>query len=566
MGPIQRISLSLRRGIAMLLGRAFIGTMAWAGYGFPTNNGFGAPPLAKMLPASGGRGRMVNATSYRETIVRTFLDWSPDDLRVAQQLADQGNIIRAADLCERMRGDDRVSSVLRTRVLALLGAPLTFEVSVSGRLRRRALKAAQAEEDWWGMLPDSGLEDLLTWRMLLGVAIGELVWTEPDPANPDGPEIPRIRNGRNVPRVKVWHPRWLRFDFQSRRWLLMTDGGKEIVIRPGDGKWVLLTAGSTRPWSKGLWRGLGVLWLLKEYARDDWSEMNEKFAKGVLVAKSSAGSTTEDRQSLAADLRDMGRDGVIVLPEGFDFSVAQLSATSWETYQAQITLANTSMAITVVGSDLPSESKKGAGTGANLQQSVRQDYLEADANAAEGDLHEQVLQPWAEANFGDADVAPFPCFAVAPPEDRMQLGQALQAFTTGLKNLEDTKYRFVDVGDFEEQFGFNLEEKPEEDIKPPPVAFGGIPGVPGLPPHPVNPALPGTPAAPPAPAPAPAPAAPKSFVEACEDYAFSKRAPLTKAESKALGKLALREAAQAFAGMWQAGGGRRFQSTWRAAA
>jgi hypothetical protein len=213
------------------------------------------------------------------------------------------------------------------------------------------------------------------------------------------------------------------------------------------------------------------------------------------------------------------------------------------------------MAITALGSDLPAESKKGAGTGANLQESVRQDYLEADASAAEGDFHEQVLRPWAAANFGDPDVAPFPRYPVDPPEDRMQLGQALQAFGSGLKTIEDAGWEFKDSNDFEDLFGWALQRKPKEE-KPPVVTmpFGaprlpGVPGAPQLPAGPTLPAAPGTPVAPPSKA---------ALVESFEEYAFQRGASLTKAEVRALGKLPHRQAIEEFASMFKSGGGRRF--------
>src|SRR5262245_51262083 len=110
-------------------------------------------PAPRSMAAAGLLTAGALGATLREPVPRTMLDWAPADLRRAMQWADGGNLTRAADLCDAILTDDRAPSVIRTRVLALTGSDLSFEAAPSGRLRRRALRAAQAEEDWWAMLP-----------------------------------------------------------------------------------------------------------------------------------------------------------------------------------------------------------------------------------------------------------------------------------------------------------------------------------------------------------------------------------------------------------------------------
>ena len=373
---------------------------------------------APLMLGAAAPGQSIPGDTYQEGYYRVVLDWTPQDIRAAVMASSTGYLMLPADLCTAMRGDDRLPAVLSSRVLAVQGAPLTFEAAASGRLRRRALKAAQAEEDFWEMLPETELEDLLSWRRFLGVGLGELVWTETDPADPTGEAvIARIRNGRNVPRLKTWDPRHLRRDMQTGRWYVRTRDGSEVEARPGDGKWVLLTSGGSRPWLRAPWRGVAPLWLAKLYAREDWARQSERYADGSIYVESPDGTDQEERNLLASDINAAGKRPVIVLPSGFKASIMEIKAGAWDTYQAQWDKADRGMAVAILNNDLGTESRASAGVGAKLQGDVREDVKKADAKSDVTELRSQVLCAWAKANFGDPELAPWPVYAVDQSED-----------------------------------------------------------------------------------------------------------------------------------------------------
>src|SRR5438445_4021825 len=244
---------------------------------------------------------------YLEPSFRAFHEWTPTLLRGAELIADGGTLRTAADLCDAMLADDRLLGVLNKRVHGVLGLPLTFEPAQG---RKRPVKALEAGEDWWASFTEEELGDVGKWGTLLGVGVGELEWKD--------------RDGRVVGELKSWHPRHLRFDWQTRQWILRIDGGKEIVITPGDGKWVLYTPhGKKRPWAKGLWRSLSRWWLLKQFAILDWATYSERHGQGVFAATPTGQGSPgrEDRKQLAADLKGIGRATTIALPPGYDLKL-----------------------------------------------------------------------------------------------------------------------------------------------------------------------------------------------------------------------------------------------------
>jgi hypothetical protein len=339
-----------------------------------------------------------------------------------------------------MDGDDRIRACRRARVMAVTAAPLTFEAAESGRLRRRALKAAQAEEDFYDMVPERQGDEICDWQQFLGVGLGELIWVEPDPADPTGKQvIARIRNGRNVPRLKVWNPRNVRKDSETGRWLVMTRDGTEVVATPGDGKWVILDLGGDRPWLKGPWRGVAPLWRVKQGAVNRWAEQGARVAGSMMWVTAPDGIEQDQRDAEALYInKALAVSSTVVAQNGYTAEPKEIKGIAWQTHQARWERCDIAISVAILYGDLSTESKASVGTGANLQEEMIVARDTADARAYETDFREQVLKPWALVNFGDAEVAPWPVRHVEPPEDvRSMVGMWLttaQAMATARKS------------------------------------------------------------------------------------------------------------------------------------
>lgn len=343
---------------------------------------------------------------HREQWGRRLTTWTNTELTAARLLADGGTLSYAAELVDELRADSRVAGVLPQRVNGLLGLPLTFEASGDGRRRGRAVRALEADEDWWQIAPEHELADLQTWGLLLGVGLAELVWGTNE-------------RGRAIPRLKCWDPRALRFEWTTRRWLLRT-ADEEIEILPGVGKWVLYTPyGASRPWAKGLWRALAKWWLLKGFALTDWARHSEMHGSPIRVGVAPEGSQPEDRDNFADDLASLGSDTSLVAPPGYETKLLEAVAKTWEMFPKQIETANAELSILLVGQNLTSDVQGGSFAAAKIHQNVRDDLIRFDAEALSTALNEQVLTWWAEFNFGDARLAPWPSWDTKPPAPPM---------------------------------------------------------------------------------------------------------------------------------------------------
>jgi phage gp29-like protein len=421
-----------------------------AAAGNPTLNGSGA----------GGPDR----SAHREPQPRTQIDWTVSRQRQALRRADAGDMRELASLCDAIMGDDRAPSVLRTRGNALFGAPLTFEASGDGRRKGRVVRAADLEDDFWSMCPEVALGQLKLWGDLLGVGLAELVWVES-----------LDHGGRVLAQLRVWHPGGLRWDWPTRQWFLRVEadangGTREIPITPGDGKWVMYCPyGTSTPWRHGLWRGMGALWLVKDFAQRDFGLHQEVHGLPIRVGMWDGGKLTptpKDRAELAGYLGAVGRDTGIVAGAGLKVELVEAKARTWEMYTAQITLSNTGMSVMAIGTNLPTEVAAGIGTGAYAQNLVRLDYKRADAEAMSTCVHDQILTWWAEYNFGSMALAPWPVWDVEPPADRTAMAAVWKTVAEAYATFKAQGVA-PPIKVIEERFDIPLEMLKPPDVPPP---------------------------------------------------------------------------------------------------
>ena len=383
------------------------------------------PPGVAPPPPSDPFGQVHREGSARVTLPL----WTPDAILAAEVTAAAGNPRLAADLCRQLLGDDRVAGVLNTRVRGLIGLPMVFEASGDRRRARSAVKALEVDEDWWAMFDEADLIEVAKWGILLGLGLGQLTWTV-------GP------SGRLIGKLTPWDPRWLRYDETRRTWVVMTDSGVEVPITPGDGRWVLYAPGGMhRPTDHGAWRPISRWWLLKWYAINDWGRFGEVKAGGIFVGQENAAAVSTgslsplDRQKLAAQLNNLGRDTAVILPKGIDLKLIEATADTWKTFDAQVNASNSGIAVAIAGqntSNLGSSGASGSYATAYVLQDIAGDIVASDNQTLGTCLHDQVLTWWAAINFGDAGLAAWPSWDIEPANDVKAFGDSLKSLGDGI--------------------------------------------------------------------------------------------------------------------------------------
>jgi phage gp29-like protein len=344
-------------------------------------------------------------------------------IRAAERQADAGNFRLAADLCEQMLGDDRIGLGLSKRIQGLLKFDVSFEQGKRGG--SKPVKALDAGEDWYSILPEDEHAEIKRVGLLLGFCPVRLNW------------ILDETSGRQLPCAVAWPVFGTQFDGYD--WSVLVDNiGTRERIQPGDGKWALYTPFSRhRPWARGLWRGLSRWWLLKQYAISDFGEAGaEKPKKVVSETDGDHGEFKEKRRKeLAEEINAMAEAGVIVLPKGFTMQMVEQSANSWQMYEAQIRLADEAIIVAIAWHNLGTLVEGGSFAAASTAVGVELGALSYDNQVDASWAHDEILVHWAEVNFGSREAAPWPARKVELPVDPKAEAETLAAAAPAIAQL-----------------------------------------------------------------------------------------------------------------------------------
>lgn len=442
---------------------------AWARVPMPVISG-----IADRVALAGAVGRR----GIVQLPTRTVAEWTPAQVTAALRQADDGMLERPADLVEAIMGDDRVQGVLSTRTHGLLGLPVQFYGGDAEGEQVRRLEGTKALQgvpaipgDWARMFPESELAQLMAWGLLLGVGLAERV-----------PDESRGIGEGSAPVIVVWHPRWLRHDWMTGRWLLTTAEG-EVEVVPGDGRWILFTPyGGLRPWTQGAWRPIAFAWVLKQFALHDRARHSEVLGSAARVGTVPTGADEDIRRKWLRDLKNLGRDNAMVIEQGYKLELVEATGRTWEIYTAQIEWADRAIAITLAGQFVTTEGTKGFSNG-TIHAEIRHDLIRFTAESLATCLHEQGLRPWAVENYGGgaandnnaaADTAPWARWDTQPPADKLARAQALQALGSAISALDAALAPSgvrVDARELAGEYAVALVELPATGAKAPTIAL-----------------------------------------------------------------------------------------------
>ncbi len=369
--------------------------------------------------------------SSRELWFRpTLVGWSPERVENARQQADTGIMLEVSDLVETMFRDARISGVLSTRTHGLLGLPLDF---VGGdKKASEVLQGAPNGKtgEWYHMHDESELAKLLAWGLVLGVGLAQRI------------ELPRVVGQPHRYRLETWSPRWLtyyHYGSGGSHWKVITQNGQESVI-PGDGDWILFQPyGARRPWAEGLWTKLAFPWLLKHFSMEDRANFSEVLGSPIWIGSTAHGGTEKQRNKFLTQLRGLGKNGKIVLPQGWDLQLREATSAgkTGDVFSQQIKDSNEEITIALAGQVVTTEGTPGFSSG-SIHDEIKSDLIRFDAERLSTCLHQQSLEPWAAINFEGR--APWPQWQTEKPADvtekatgMAQLGDALAKLDSALK-------------------------------------------------------------------------------------------------------------------------------------
>jgi phage gp29-like protein len=331
---------------------------------------------------------------------------------------ESGLFVESSRLADHLLRDADVQQALNQRVLGVMSLP--FDIEPADDSAAAVALADDVERFWNRVAPKAALSDIIRSATMLGFAVAQIVWTYDE-------ELAEF-----IPVLDPWHPAFVEYQAWDNRWFAHHTLGRTEII-PGDGRWLLYT-----PWSPrrghmyGAIRCLAEWFLRAQYAGKDASRWSEVHGQGVWLAKlPSMAAESPDGKRFIASIRNLGRAGVVMLPQGdrpetsYDLSLGEAKAEGWQGFEFLLAKAAAKARLVILGQNLTTENTKtGSYASAKVGEGVRDDVKQADAETLSDAIAHQVLAPWTLYRTGSRKLTPQPCWDSTPPTDLGAVGTA----------------------------------------------------------------------------------------------------------------------------------------------
>jgi hypothetical protein len=309
---------------------------------------------------------------------------------------ENGMFSAPAILWDGMLRDDRISATLSVRISGLLGAPLELEPANDDDPAHEAME--DCDKSISKMLPSPQLAQLL--RYGLGLAVG----------------VAQVKTARTVkswtPTLDVWNPRYLRFDQLLRKYCLQTQNRGEIVLEPEDPEWIIYEPYGPLGWMHGaLLRSLALPYIIRYWTRTWWARYQEVHGHPIRVGIIPASRNAADERTFLTQITNLAHEAAVRLVQGtdgnkFDLKLIEATANNWEGFSQLLSHCDRSIEVSLLGQSQSTEGQGGLGNQEKAGESTLLRLIKGDALVGDC-LREKVIEPWAEDNHGDRELALF---------------------------------------------------------------------------------------------------------------------------------------------------------------
>lgn len=424
-----------------------------------------AAPPPPLVPADVSKGLLQKLIVPMQGSFKT--NWTLSSLRAALLQQRQGNLGQSSLLFDSLLEDDELNGALHRRVNATLEAPFCFKSYEKGeQLTKREQKI---EKLFCEMVPDDELFDMIASWLMLGVGIGTIDWD--------------FSSALWMPRLRALSPEFLRWDDSIQRWRYMAADQPELIVEPGNGKWVLFTSGQ-RGWMWGLLRAIALTWLGKQMAYCDWQRYSQKHGLPIFRAKIPIWRDEDEKKRFVEDLGGLVAEGVIGLPQdenaagqttGYDVDLLEATTVSWQGFQASLERADRKFQIMLTGGNLGTEVTKANSSGAAETHSGSLAKLAGSDQKKVGRmLRQQFLAPFFSLNYGlPAAEVPTPYWHANPEYDARSWASAQAQLAATVKTLAEAGVKISNLAEVGRAYHLELAQAVEvEKIAAPPKPAG----------------------------------------------------------------------------------------------
>ncbi len=286
-----------------------------------------------------------------------------------------------------------------------------------------------------------------------GVAFGINTWT------------PREDGSRVDVKVSYWPIEHVRWDPYRRVYITRVDGGADVDIVHGDGRWIIWALGENEPHNQdaAILDGC-IVWATNAYAGRDWAKSSVAHGSVKMIGKMPEGSTIQDATTadgytpqaaaMIALMRAMvsGDAPTGLLPPGASADFVAPTGTNYQVFSELVLSSERLAARIYLGTDGTLGSNGGA-PGVDIGElfGVATTKVQGDLGAISRGLQTGSIEIWTAVNFGDSSKAPTHRYMIPDADadaDKASLGTRRTAFYEDLKAAReqgaDVTQDFVD--------------------------------------------------------------------------------------------------------------------------
>ncbi len=349
----------------------------------------------ELLPVPGSE--IITGVEYRELQTRpSITGWTPELVACVADDADAGIMQGLADLVDAMQSDDHIEGVLGQLTYGTFGLPLQFKGGDPDLLAELRGEIPEVGGEWDCMHPETESAKIYKWGVMAGFAPFQRV------------PLPRLYGQPQRHRIVAWHPRWLSYDHMGAsgsHWRIQTRTGIKRIV-PGGQFGMFLPYGELRPWNEGKWRKTCFPWIVKRFALEDRANQGEVVGSPTWVGTSTQGGTEAQRRRFLAELQKLGRNGRIVLPDGWQLDLKEADGKTFEIFSESTEWADKAITIAIASQVTTTDGSAGFDSG-KTQENILANITRYFAKQYARCLYYQSTQPWAQANTGDKRNAPY---------------------------------------------------------------------------------------------------------------------------------------------------------------
>lgn len=361
--------------------------------------------------------------------------WTLERIRAARDAQMRGDFRLAVELGHAMRTDAAILTAQINRLAPARGLPVRLRAPRDNARGRRILAEAEAHFGDQGVgISRATITSINACLADHEIAIGYNVWT------------PREDGSRVDVELRYWPLEHCRWDPTTRRLLTRLEGGEEVEVCHGDGRWVVFSSYAHEPWKHGAILPAALTWASRAYGVRDLSKGTSRHADAKVIGTLPEGLSLQGADgSLSAEAAEMLELVKVIAsadtpygiqPFGAKVDYLVNSSTAWQVYAEVIKLGDRDAAKIYLGQDGSVNDSGGNYIKSKFLFGVRNDIVEGELRGAmEPAIRTGTIEPWAAVNFGDSEDAPYREWLLPDADEdarRESIGRQVKAYLEAL--------------------------------------------------------------------------------------------------------------------------------------